>query len=548
MLILALSLTIIFKKKLFKSMEIYNKSYSEIEQLSGFDKAYASADLALRPFYKYDVNIDTFAAVIKNKKTQNINREVLVNVLREQYSDIETTESVKSNINSLLNENTFTITTAHQPSLFTGPLYFIYKTISALNLAEQLKEKYPQNHFVPIFLIGGEDHDFEEINHLNIFGKTVTWENDENGATGMMQTDSLKPVLAEIKDILGNSENANSIYTTLERCFTEHSTYGKAMFAFTNELFKQYGLVVISPNHAKLKELFIPIIKDEIFNEASKVLVEKEIEKKEKAGFKGQAFVREINLFYLMPNLRERIVFEDEKYKVLNTNYEFTKAEMTAEIENYPERFSPNVILRPVYQEVILPNLAYIGGGGELSYWTERQPQFEHFNIPFPMLVRRNSVLWIDKSNQKKLNKLDLTIDDLFGEVEALIKSYVRGNTDEELSLKDAKTAINSAFEKILSKATAIDATLKKTVLGEQKKQINAIENLENRLLKAEKRNQEVAVNQIRNLKDKLFPNNGLQERHDNLLPFYLKYGDDFIQTLKDNLAPLNTEFTIIFE
>ena len=529
-------------------MEIYNKSYSEIEQLSGFDKAYANADTTLRPFYKYDVNIDAFAEVIENKKTQNINREVLVEVLKEQYSDLETTEAVQKNIESILDKNTFTITTAHQPSLFTGPLYFIYKTISALNLAEKLNEKYPNNHFVPVFLIGGEDHDFEEINHLHIFGKTITWENDENGATGMMQTKTLEPVLAEVKSILGNSENANSIYTTLECCFTEHSTYGKAMFAFTNELFKQYGLVVISPNHAKLKQLFIPIIKDEVLNEASKNLVENEIAEKEKAGFKGQAFVREINAFYLMSNLRERIVFENNKYKVLNTNYEFTKTEMIAEIENHPERFSPNVVLRPVYQEVILPNLAYIGGGGELSYWTERQPQFEYFKVPFPMLIRRNSVLWIDKSNAKKLSKLGLTIDDLFGEIETLIKRYVRENTDEELSLKDAKVAVNAVFEKILIKATTIDTTLKKTVLGEQTKQINAIENLESRLLKAEKRNHDVAVNQIRNLKDKLFPNDGLQERYDNFLPFYLKYGDAFIQTLKDNLDTLKTEFTVIFE
>jgi bacillithiol biosynthesis cysteine-adding enzyme BshC len=249
-----------------------------------------------------------------------------------------------------------------------------------------------------------------------------------------------------------------------------------------------------------------------------------------------------------MPNLRERIVFENGIYKVLNTDYEFTPETMMAEVDNHPERFSPNVILRPVYQETIFPNLAYIGGGGELSYWAERQPQFEHFNVPFPMLVRRNSALWIDESNAKKLGKLGLTIDDLFGEVEELIKTYVKENTDEDLSLENAKVAINQAFERILAKATAIDPTLKKTVLGEQTKQINAINALESRLLKAEKRNHEVAINQIRTLKDKLFAENGLQERYDNFLPFYLKHGEDFIQILKDNLEPLKMDFVIIFE
>lgn len=531
-----------------QTMEIYCKPFAEIDQLSGFDKAYAAADAALRPFYKYDVNLDSFQTIIDTKKANPIDRQTLVEVLREQYADIETNEKVRQNIEALLDENTFTVITAHQPSLFTGPLYFIYKTITALNLAESLNKKYPNHHIVPIFLIGGEDHDFEEINHLNLFNKTITWENDENGATGMMQTATLEPVLTEVKDILGTSENAQKIYAILEKCFTQYSTYGKAMFALTNELFKEFGLVVIAPNHAKLKRLFVPMIKDELQNQASKPLVEAEIAKKEAAGFSGQAFVREINLFYLMPNLRERIVLENGRYKVLNTEYEFTPAAMMTEVENHPERFSPNVILRPVYQEAILPNLAYIGGGGELSYWTERQPQFEHFKVPFPMLVRRNSVLWVDKGSSKKLNKLGLTIDDLFGDVEVLIKRYVRENTDEELSLKEAKIAVNQAFDQILAKATAIDATLKKTVLGERTKQINAINMLEGRLLKAEKRNHDIAVNQIRNLKDKLFANNGLQERYDNFLPFYLKHGDSFIQTLKDNLEPLNRDFVVIFE
>ncbi len=531
-----------------QTMEIYNKPFAEIDQLSGFDKAYAAADAALRPFYKYDVNLDSFQAVIDAKKASPIDRQTLVEVLRDQYADIETSAKVLENIESLLHEDSFTVITAHQPSLFTGPLYFIYKTITAINLAESLNKQYPNQHIVPIFLIGGEDHDFDEINHLHLFNKTITWENEEQGATGMMQTATLQPILTEVKEVLGTSDNAQKIYSILEQCFTQHATYGKAMFALVNELFKEFGLVVIAPNHAKLKRLFLPIIKEELLHQVSKPLVEQEIAKKEAAGFSGQAFVRDINLFYLMPNLRERIVLEDGKYKVLNTAYEFTVEEMLAEVDNHPERFSPNVILRPVYQEVILPNLAYIGGGGELSYWTERQPQFEHFKVPFPMLVRRNSVLWVDKGSANKLDKLGLTIDDLFGDVEELIKRYVRENTDEELTLTEAKTAVSQAFDKILAKATAIDQTLKKTVLGEKTKQINAINMLEGRLLKAEKRKHDTAVSQIRSLKEKLFANNGLQERYDNFLPFYLKHGDEFFNILKAHLEPLNRDFVVIFE
>ncbi len=529
-------------------MEIYCKPYNTINQLSKFDRAYATANINLRPFYKYPVNMKVFASIMDTKRAENINRTVLVEVLREQYSDVVTSDKVHENIEALLHENTFTVITAHQPSLFTGPLYFIYKTITTINLAEQLNIQYPESRIVPVFWIGGEDHDFEEINHLHLFGKTITWKNDERGATGMMQTKTLQPILEEVKAMLGNSENAQKIIEILERCFTKYETYGKATLAFTNELFQAFGLVVMSANHRKLKQLFVPIIKDELTKQSSKALVDAKISMKEAAGFKGQAHVREINLFYLMPNLRERIVLEDGVYKVLNTNYEFTPEAMMEEVDNYPERFSPNVVLRPVYQEMIFPNLAYIGGGGELSYWTERQSQFEYFKVNFPMLVRRNSVLWLDKGSVQKMEKLNLSIDNLFEKTENLIKDYVKANSDEELSLKNAKLAINQAFEEILEKATAIEATLHKTVLGEKTKQLNAIISLESRLLKAEKHNHEVAVNQIRGIKEKFFPNNGLQERHDNFLQFYIKYGDSFIQTLKDNLEPLNMDFVIISE
>jgi bacillithiol biosynthesis cysteine-adding enzyme BshC len=232
----------------------------------------------------------------------------------------------------------------------------------------------------------------------------------------------------------------------------------------------------------------------------------------------------------------------------VDTDFRFSTAALKQEIHEHPERFSPNVVMRPVYQEAILPNLAYIGGGGELAYWLERKNQFEAFGLNFPMLIRRNSALWVDKASAKKLDKIGLHINELFGDTEALIKRFVKENTENEINLKDEKSAIEKILVQVSEKATEVDPSLKGKVLAENAKIMKSIENLEGRLMRAEKDRFEVSLNQIRKLKDKLFPGNGLQERQENFLSLYVKYGKDLFEILKDNLNPLEEGMVIFVE
>ncbi|MEL6868025.1 MAG: bacillithiol biosynthesis cysteine-adding enzyme BshC, partial [Bacteroidota bacterium] len=477
-----------------------------------------------------------------------INRPVLVDTLKRQYATLTDADLVVEQIDSLLADNTFTVTTAHQPSLFTGPLYFVYKIISTIVLAEQLRAKYPEQQFVPVFVIGGEDHDFEEVNHLHLFNKTISWESGESGAVGQMNTESLQPVLAELKDLLGNSESAEKVYQLIHASHTQHSQYGKAVQAMVHELFHRFGLVVLNMNDRALKQLFVPLIKEEVLRRRSKALVEKMAASLESLGFGQQATAREINFFYLKDQLRSRIVFEEGQYQVLDTPIRFSEAQMIQEIEQYPERFSPNVIMRPLYQELILPNLAYIGGGGELAYWMERPDQFAAFGLNFPMLIRRNSVMWLDKNTVKKLKKLKFDLSEIFEDTEVLVKRLVNRKATNSLSLAAEKKALNALFEGVIQKTRQIDPTLVKTAAAEQSKQIKSLEQLEGRLIRAEKQKHEVAIKQLRNLKEKLFPSNGLQERHDNFLSLYLKYGDAFFDTLKKHLNPLEKGFIVIVD
>ncbi|MDX1942400.1 MAG: bacillithiol biosynthesis cysteine-adding enzyme BshC [Saprospiraceae bacterium] len=529
-------------------MEILKLPFEQVPQLSSKDTAYATGNPTLRPFYKYDVNIDAFAKVIEDKIKDKTNRPVLVNVLREQYIKITASDAVRANVEALLQENTFTVTTAHQPALFTGPLYYIYKIISTIHLAKALHERYPNYNFVPVFVNGAEDHDFEEINHANIFNKKIEWQSGEVGSCGMMKTESLSPVLEELKQILGESDNAQHLYHIIETAYTSHETYGAATVHLVNELFKEDGLVIIDMNNAQLKRVFLPIMEEELLYQSSQQYVESTQKKLEAVGFGSQAYVRDINLFYLRDQIRNRIVLEGDTYKVLNTDYSFSKDELLQELQAYPEHFSPNVVLRPLYQELILPNLAYIGGGGEIAYWLERKSQFEHFGINFPMLVRRNSVLWVDGGSVNRMQKLELKIQDLFTDTETLIKHYIAAHAENELSLEEEKAALEKLFEQVAAKAKEIDPTLEKSVLAEGAKQVKSLEQVESKIVRAEKQKHETALNQIRALRDKFFPNNGLQERTDNFAAFYIKYGDEFFDVLKANLDPLDKRFVIILD
>ena len=518
------------------------------EQTGRFTKIvtdYLQEVTALQPFYKYKPGLDSFQTAIINKSAEQIDRNLLSDTILKQYGDIGIIPFVKENIELFRDQNTFCIVTAHQLNIFTGPLYVIYKTISAIQLCKSLREKYPSNNFVPVFWLGSEDHDFEEINHFELFGKTYTWEDKQGGACGKYDTKGLAAIIAELETVLGDVENAQSLITLFSKAYLYSENLSRATRVILNELFGIYGLVIVDGDDTYFKSLCKNIIEDEIFNRTAEKLVNKTLEI---FPFDAQATPREINLFYLKEYTRERIIFDAAKniYSVLNTDITFTSTEISQEIKLHPENFSPNVILRPLFQQKVLPSLAYIGGGGELAYWLQLKSLFEFHNIDFPVLLLRDSFLIIDNNTNKKVQKLHLNSSDLFKDENILINDFVRANSTESVSLKNEIDEIEIILTRILVTAKNIDNSLEKTVLGEKQNMINGIQKLESRLLKAEKMKMDAEVNQIRAILAKLFPNNGLQERKDNLISYYLKYGPGFFDQLLSAASQPNPEFIIL--
>ena len=523
-------------------------SYNDIQEFSPRDLAFINQDERLTSFISDWASIEAFGEIIKAKQKHAIDRPLLSQVIQNQYQKVDTDKAVTDHIQVLKDSKCFTVITAHQPSLFTGPLYYFYKIASAINLAKTLKASYPAYSFVPIFISGGEDHDFEEVNHLEIFKKELTWSNNETGSVGRMSTAGLQSIHEELTTILGSSEFAQEISKIIGDAIAGAQSYSDVNFHIINTLFGKHGLVYVNMDNADFKRAFIPIIKDELENQSSESIVNQSIASLEKLGLKGQATPRQINFFYLQDGMRERIIFEDNVYKVLNTELSFEKEELLTLVEQSPEKFSPNVLMRPLYQETIFPNLAYIGGGGEIAYWTERKTQFAHYNIPFPLLIRRNSVLQINKGAQKQVNKTQFQLTDFLQPEQGLINRFLQEFVKEDIDLSSMRESIEQSFAEIAEKAKQIEEPLAKYVLAESSKQLKAVDNIEAKLKRALKSKNEVQLNKISSIRQRLFPAGGLQERKENFTMYYASQGQAWVDSLVEHLDPLKSEFLLALE
>ena len=508
---------------------------------------YLDENSRLKPFYNNFPNAKGFYNQIEEKKKsfRLQNRIVLSDALKNQYKGFAISDKTQENIDLLKKQNTFTVTTGHQLNLFTGPLYFLYKIISTINLAEELSEKFPENQFIPVYWMATEDHDFDEINYFNFDGKKVLWNRKDGGAVGRFSTEGLEQVFNVFTEHLGNSKNAEYLKELFSRGYLQHNNLADATRFIANELFAEYGLVIIDGDDNSLKELFTPFVKQELENQVSYREVTNTIARLEE-NYNIQVNPREINLFYLGDDFRERIVFEDGVYKINNTALVFTKEELLLELKNNPKVFSPNVIMRPLYQEVILPNLCYIGGGGEQAYWLELKSYFDAVEVPFPILLLRNSVQVLSKKQAKKLSNLNISKEEIFLNQHELLSKKVIENSDLEISFKDKKEFLKKQFLELKEVATKTDVTFLNAVIAQERKQIKGLENLEKRLLKAEKKRQNDLIERITKLQNSLLPNQSLEERHRNFSEYYLEYGNTFIKTLKTVLKPLELEFTIL--
>ncbi len=483
---------------------------------------------------------------LEAKKLQPINRKVLVDTLNAQYAGINLSAAVQKNINSLSTATTFSVTTAHQPNIFTGPLYFIYKIIHTIKLAEELSQLHPENYFVPVYYMGSEDADLDELGFANIGSEHLVWETKQTGAVGRMKVDAyFIKLITAIRGQIGVLPFGNELADLFSTCYTENKTIQQATLELVNALFGEFGLVILIPDNRLLKAEFAPVIRKELTEQFSQSIVQKTAHQLQK-NYKVQAAGRPINLFYLLNDKRERIELIGDRYEIVALEKSFSKAEILAELSSFPERFSPNVILRGAFQETILPNIAFIGGGGELAYWLELKDVFNTIGVAYPVLMLRNSFLIVKQKQAQNLQALGIDYAAIFQSTLTIINKHVKLHSSNQLELAIEQKNMEIFYQQLLDRVNQVDVSLGEHILALKVKAIKQLKAVEKKILRAEKRKFETDIKQIESLKTQLFPMDNLQERHANFSSYYAQYGREWINHIYHISKGIEQQFGIV--
>ena len=498
----------------------------------------------LTPFYGRFPTLKNLGEQLREKAASYApaQRATLAAEVRRQYLEQlgePIHPAVVANLDRLAAPTTFTVTTGHQLSLMTGPLYFIYKIVSTVKLAQQLAAAYPEHQFVPVFWMATEDHDLAEIDHFSVHGQPYHWETAQRGATGRMQTD------AALTALLAGLAAAVPSAAPLTAAYRAGATLADATRRLVHTIFGAWGVVALDADVPVLKAALTPVVRQELAEPVIQQAVHRANEELA-AYYKPQVYARPINFFYLDGDVRERIERRDDgSFAVLHTDLSFSAAELSAVAEQHPERFSPNVIVRPVYQELLLPNLAYIGGGAEVAYWLQLRGVFAALNVSFPVVLLRNSALVLSAAVAARTTRLGLTATDLFADVVTLKRRVAERLGDIPLTLEAEQTAIATVFADLYAQATAIDPTLEKAVAAEAHRTAKRLDHLRQRLQRARDRRHATAFGQLETIKEQLFPKGILQERTENILALLPENPRLFVDLLAA-FDPLGGQFTVL--
>jgi bacillithiol biosynthesis cysteine-adding enzyme BshC len=497
-------------------------------------------------FVQYAPTIEGYKAAIEGRKKHPINRALLFDVLTKQYSNLPQEKAVNDQLALLKKDTTFVVTTAHQPNLFTGPLYFFYKIIHAIQLAASLKATFPEYDFVPVYYMGSEDADLDEVGAFNLDHKKCQWVTKQTGAIGRMQVDdALLLLLKQLENYWAVFPQGQKALEILKDAYQKGTTISEATLSFVHAFFGSKGLLVVQPDDAALKASFIPVMEKELLTSFSHEAIQSTIADLSK-DYHVQSEGRSINLFYLKDNIRARIEKQGEQYIVVDTALQFTEAQIIAELNQHPERFSPNVILRGVYQETILPGIVFVGGGGELAYWMELKNVFQQVGVHYPLLQLRNSFLLMSHKQAEQWASMQFEEQDLFKPTLELEIAYVKKHTHTKLDLQDQINQLTNLYTAIKNEVAQVDPTLgahTENLAQQAKAKLLA---LEKKMVRSERRKQTVEIQRIHRIKKELFPFDNLQEREEHFSKWVGQYDLSWIDSIMEHSKGLESQFRII--
>ena len=505
-------------------------------------------------FYDFNFNnkeeyINKFKSIRESRTRQMPDRSLLLSIINKQYNNFNRSATTAKNIDLLKDEKTLAVVTGQQLGIAGGPLYTFYKIMTAVKLSNYLTERYDDYNFVPVFWLEGDDHDFNEIRSINVIDENNELSNikyddgiedeEDRGSVGQLAiTGSIDTFFDEVNKKLRDTEFKGDLINKLKDFYAAGKTFKNAFKELIFWLFDEYGLIIFDPQDPEFKSLLKPIFKKEIndFRQHTEKLVSVSAELEEL--YHAQVKVHPVNLFYSSDEGRFLIEPVENEFRLKRKRKKFTHDEIIENIESSPENFSPNVLLRPICQDFILPTAFYVAGPSEIAYFAQVTPLYKIFDIESPVIYPRSSLTIIEKNINSILNKYELKIQDTFTEPEKLktkiIASVSKINLDE--LFRDSSNKIEIALDQLKEKLFEFDKTISDASTKYKQKIFNDLDNLKGKALEAQKKKHEITLRQIDKAINSLYPNGNLQERELNFIYFAHKYGPDILKQIFNEL------------
>jgi len=515
----------------------------------------------VRRFYKSNFREQETYETLFNKleNTQRPHRNQLIELIKKQYQNIRISKQTESNIEALYSNKTFAVCTGQQLGIFGGPLYTFYKTITAIKLSQYLKERYDNYQFVPIFWLEGDDHDFEEVRKFTILNNNnelISLKYDDGleeeinrGCIGLKSfNNNLEKLFEDLSIHLRETEFKSSVIELLKSLYKPNETFLTSFRNLMIKIFDDYGLIVFNPLDSDVKKLLTPIFSEEIINYRNHTiqLVERSAELEET--YHAQVKVKPINLFFIENNERLLIEPVEEEYRLKGRRKKFTKDELLDQLNKFPEKFSPNVLLRPICQDYLFPTALYVGGPSEISYFAQLSPLYDIYNIVQPIIYPRASATIVEKNVKSIIEKYNLDYINLFTTEEELITKIIEQNssTDINMLFENAQSDIEKILFKLGESLSNIDKSLFDITNKTKIKIEEHLNYLKTKALELEKSKHEVTIRQLTKARNNLYPNNNLQEREINFIYFANKYGLDILKWIFNELTINKFEHQIL--
>jgi bacillithiol biosynthesis cysteine-adding enzyme BshC len=516
----------------------------------------------VKSFYKYNFrDREEYPRLFNSiSESQREFREELSNIIARQYAGKKTSIKTEKNISLLKNKKTLAVVTGQQLGILGGPMYTIYKIITAIKLSKHLTERYEDFNFVPVFWLEGDDHDFDEVtgvNLLNDANEFVTIKYKDNaaedvnrGSIGFLKLQgTIHGFIAQLDEALRGSDFKSEIMENIKSFYSEGKTFKEAFFDLLRWLFDQYGLVIFDPQDKNVKKLLAPVFQKEIsgFREHTAKLVNISATLEEL--YHAQVKVRPVNLFYNYEDGRFLIEPVEDEFRLRGKRKKFTFEELNSLIESEPEKFSSNVLLRPICQDYLLPTAFYIGGPSEIAYFAQVMPLYDIYKIKAPVIYPRSSASIVERNISSVLEKFGLKINEIFADPEKIKDKVIAKLTEESLEevFSKASYEVELIYDKLQEKLFEIDKTMSEAGNKYKQNSLNSLSQLKVKAIEAQKKKYEISLRQIDKITMNLYPNKNLQEREINFIYYANRYGPDVINSIYEELEINTFEHQIIY-